>query len=90
VLPVIWTLFAVAAVAGFIVIAAYWLDVRERPDLSPRARLAWSAGIVLFPVAIPGYAFLADPGWPAVLRIGAFVPAFALLLFAGFVTGLFV
>lgn len=88
-LPFVWTLFAVCAVGGFIVIAAYWLDVQDRPDLSLRARVAWSIGTVLFPVTIPAYAFLAGPGWPAALRALAFLPALALALFGGFVFGAF-
>lgn len=88
-LPVIWTLFAVSVVAGFVTIAAYWLDVQDRPDLTFRARVAWSVGILLFPVVIPAYAFLGGPGWPRALRIAAFLPALALALFAGFLTELF-
>ena len=88
-LPVIWTLFAVAAVGGFLVIATYWLDVQDRPDLSTRARIGWSAAALLFPVSIPAYAFLGGPGWPAFLRAASFVPAVALVLFFGFAFGLF-
>ncbi|HET7685066.1 MAG TPA: hypothetical protein VFM19_01515 [Candidatus Limnocylindria bacterium] len=88
-LPVIWTLFAVSAVGGFIVIAAYWLDVQDRPDLSVRARVAWSIGTLLFPLTIPAYAFLGGPAWPAPLRVLAFLPALALALFLGFVFGAF-
>ena len=43
-LPVIWAIFAVLAVGGFLMIAAYWLDVQDRPDLGPRSRIGWSAG----------------------------------------------
>jgi hypothetical protein len=88
-LPVVWTLFVVLAVGGFLMIAAYWLDVQERPDLSPRSRLGWSAGLVLFPLTIPLYAFVGGPAWPLALRVGSFVPAVAMILFAGFVTGAF-
>lgn len=88
-LPIIWTLFAVCAVGGFLVIAAFWLDVQDRPDLPGRARIAWSAAVLLFPFSIPAYAFWGGPGWPAFLRAVAFLPAIALLLFAGFATGLF-
>lgn len=88
-LPVIWTAFAVLAVGGFLMIAAYWLDVQDRADLSFHARLAWSAGILLFPLTIPAYAMLGGPGWPAFLRIASFVPAVALALFFGFVFGVF-
>ncbi len=88
-LPVIWTLFAVLAVGGFLVIAAYWLDVQERPDLSLRARIGWSAAVLAFPVSIPAYAFLGGPGWPPVLRAASLVPALAMALFAGFVLGVF-
>lgn len=88
-LPVIWTVFALCVVGGFITIAAFWLDVQDRPDLTLRARLAWSLGMLLFPVVIPAYAFLGGPGWPRALRIAAFLPAVALALLAGFATGSF-
>jgi len=88
-LPLIWTLFAVLAVGAFLMIAAYWLDVQERPDLSARARIAWSAAVLLFPIAIPAYAFAGGPGWPQFLRLASLVPALALALFAGFVLGAF-
>jgi hypothetical protein len=88
-LPVIWTLFAVLAVGGFLMIAAYWLDVQERPDLSMRARIGWSAAVLVFPISIPAYAFAGGPGWPVFLRAASLVPAVALALFFGFVTGRF-
>ncbi len=89
VLPIVWTLFAVLAVGGFLVIAAYWLDVQDRPDLTVRARIGWSAGVLLFPITIPVYAFAGGPGWPAFLRGASFVPAVALALFFAFVFGAF-
>jgi hypothetical protein len=89
VLPLIWTVFAITTVGGFITLAAYWLDVQDRPDLTFRARVAWSVGIFLFPVMIPVYAFLGGPDWPRVLRVAAFLPAVALALFFGFLTGRF-
>jgi hypothetical protein len=76
-------------VGGFLMIAAYWLDVQERPDLSMRARIGWSAAVLLFPISIPAYAFAGGPGWPAFLRAASLVPAVALALFVGFVTGQF-
>ncbi len=88
-LPIIWTLFAVLAVGGFLMIAAYWLDVQDRPDLSMGARMAWSAAIFVFPISIPAYAFSGGPGWPPVLRIASGVPAIAVVLFLGFVFGVF-
>jgi len=88
-LPIIWTLFAVLAVGGFLMIAAYWLDIQDRPDLSVRARIGWSAGVLLFPLTIPVYAFAGDPGWPAFLRVASIVPAIATALFLGFVFGVF-
>ncbi len=88
-LPVVWTLFAVLAVGGFLVIAAYWLDVQERPDLSGRARIGWSLALLLFPLSIPAYAFAGGPGWPPFLRAASLVPALALALFFGFVFGVF-
>ena len=88
-LPLIWTVFAVLAVGGFIMIAAYWLDVQDRPDLSTRARIGWSAAVLLFPLAIPAYAVAGRAGWPPFLRIASLLPAAALALFAGFVLGAF-
>lgn len=88
-LPVIWTVFAVLAVGGFLMIAAYWLDVQERPDLSARARIGWSAAVLLFPLAIPVYAVAGGPGWPPFLRAASIVPAVAVALFLGFVFGAF-
>jgi hypothetical protein len=88
-LPLIWTLFAVLAVGGFLMIAAYWLDIQDRPDLSTGARIGWSAGVVLFPITIPAYAFAGGPGWPTFLRLASLVPAIAFALFLGFVFGVF-
>lgn len=88
-LPVVWTLFAVLAVGGFVMIAAYWLDVQDRPDLTARARIGWSVAVLVFPVAIPAYAFLGGAGWPAFLKAASVVPAAALALFAGFLLGAF-
>jgi len=70
-------------------IAAYWLDVQDRPDLSPSARIGWSAATVVFPVSIPVYAFFGGPGWPLTLRLASFTPAVALALFFGFLFGAF-
>lgn len=88
-LPVIWTLFAVLTVGGFLMIAAYWLDVQERPDLSTVARIGWSAAVLVFPFSIPAYAFAGSPGWPPFLRTASLVPALALILFLGFAFGVF-
>ncbi|MEO8638616.1 MAG: hypothetical protein ABI458_01720 [Chloroflexota bacterium] len=88
-LPVIWAVFTVCMVGGFITIAAYWLDVQDRPDLTVRQRVGWSLGILLFPVVIPAYALFGGPGWPRPLLVGAFLPAVALALAAGFATGVF-
>lgn len=88
-LPVIWTIFAVLVVGAFLMIAAYWLDVQERPDLGTRARIGWSAAVLLFPISIPAYAVAGGPGWPAFMRVASVVPAAALALFAGFVLGAF-
>jgi hypothetical protein len=76
-----------AVVAGFVMIVAYWLDVQDRPDLTPRARMGWSAAVLVFPVSIPAYALGGGPGWPPLLKVGAFVPAVALILFLLFVFG---
>jgi hypothetical protein len=88
-LPVIWSVFAVCAVGGFLMLAAYWLDVQDRPDLTFRGRVAWSAGTFLFPLTIPVYAFAGGADWPTFLRVAAFLPAVALTLFFGFLFGLF-
>jgi hypothetical protein len=88
-LPVIWTIFALCAVGAFLMVAAYWLDIQDRPDLSLRRRVAWSAGTFLFPLTIPLYAFRGGAGWPSFLRVAAFLPAVALALFFGFAFGLF-
>ncbi|HYI66693.1 MAG TPA: hypothetical protein VEW95_07220 [Candidatus Limnocylindrales bacterium] len=88
-LPVIWTVFAVLVVGAFLMIAAYWLDVQDRPDLAAGARIGWSAAVLVFPISIPAYAFAGGPGWPAFMRAASFVPAAALALFAGFVLGAF-
>jgi len=88
-LPVVWTLFVVLAVGGFLMIGAYWLDVQDRPDLSPRSRIGWSAAALVFPVSVPAYAFLGGPGWPLTLRMASFIPAIALVLLFGFLFGAF-
>ncbi len=88
-LPVIWAVFAITAVGGFIVLAAYWLDVQDRPDLGFGARVGWSVAVIVFPVTIPAYAFLGDAGWPPFLRAASFVPAAAIALFLGFLFGFF-
>jgi len=89
-LPVIWTVFAVLVVGAFLMIAAYWLDVQERPDLGTGARIGWSAAVLVFPISIPAYAFAGGPGWPTFMRVASLVPAAALALFAGFVLGAFI
>jgi hypothetical protein len=88
-IPLLWTVFVLCAVAAFVVIAAYWLDIQDRPDLTRGQRMAWSAGVLLFPFTIPGYAFLGGPGWPWVLRAGSFLPAIGLALFFCFLFGIF-
>jgi hypothetical protein len=88
-LPLNWGIFAISAVGGFLVLAAYWLDVQDRPDLSFRSRVAWSVAVLAFPVTIPLYAFLGGGGWPGFLRAASFVPALAVALFLGFLFGAF-
>jgi hypothetical protein len=88
-LPVIWAIFAICAVGGFLTIAAYWLDVQDRRDFSFRTRVAWSVGVLLFPITIPAYAFLGGPGWPPFLRAASLLPAVAVALFLGFVFEVF-
>lgn len=87
-LVVAWTALVLTALAGFMMLAAYWLDVQDRPDLSRRERAAWSAAALLFPLAIPLYAFVGRPGWPVALRTASFVPTLALLLLLAFAFGL--
>ena len=88
-LPIVWTLFALATVTAFIMVAAYWLDLAARDDLSRRARFGWILGILAFFVTIPIYAFTSGAGWPPLLRVASFVPLVALVLFFGFLFGLF-
>jgi hypothetical protein len=88
-LPVAWTIFAVSAVGAFLVLAAYWLDVQDRPDLSFRARVGWSVAIVAFPLTVPLYAFLGGPGWPLFLRAASLLPAVAVALLVAFFLGAF-
>lgn len=88
-LPLVWAAFAISAVGGFLVLAAYWLDVQERPDLGLRGRIAWSVAILAFPLSVPLYAFRGGAGWPRFLRAASFVPAVAMTLFLGFVFGVF-
>jgi hypothetical protein len=76
-----------AVVAGFVMIVAYWLDIQDRVDLRPRARMSWSAGILLFPISIPLYALVGGAQWPPLLKVAAFIPAIALTLFLLFVFG---
>ena len=88
-LPFVWTLFALSLVAAFLMVAAYWLDLGSRDDLSRRARFGWLAAILVFPVAIPVYAFTDGAAWPPLLRAAAFLPLLALFLFFGFLFGAF-
>lgn len=76
-----------AVVGGFVMIVAYWLDVQDRVDLRPRARMGWSAGILVFPISIPLYALFGGAQWPTLLKVAAFIPALALVLFLLFVFG---
>jgi len=86
-LPLIWTVFVLLAVVSFGMIAAYWLDVQDRTDLSYRRRVAYSLATILFPVTIPVYALGSGAGWPRLLRVAAFVPIVALALFFAFLVG---
>jgi hypothetical protein len=76
-----------AVVGGFVMIVAYWLDVQDRSDLTPRAKIGWSAGILVFPVSIPIYALVGGGRWPTLLRVASLIPAAALLLFLLFIFG---
>lgn len=82
--PVLWTIFALLAVISFGMVAAYWLDVQDRDDISYWRRVGYSVAIVLFPITIPVYAMAGGPGWPRLLRIAAFIPIVALALFFAF------
>lgn len=86
-LPLAWTVFVVLAVISFGMIAAYWLDVQDRDDLSLRRRVGLSLAAVAFPVTIPIYALAGGAGWPRPLRFAAFVPPIALALFLAFLFG---
>jgi hypothetical protein len=88
-LPVAWAIFAACAVGTFLVLAAYWLDVQDRPDLSFRARLGWSVAILGFPLSVPLYAFAGGPGWPPFLRAASLLPAVAVALLLAFFLGAF-
>ncbi|HEV7199279.1 MAG TPA: hypothetical protein VGO32_00580 [Candidatus Limnocylindria bacterium] len=86
-LPFIWALMVFAVVGGFVMIVAYWLDIQDRSDLSAGAKIRWSAGILIFPVTVPLYAFFGGGHWPTLLKVAAFIPAAALTLFLLFVFG---
>lgn len=88
-LPVAWAAFAICAVGTFLVLAAYWLDVQDRADLSFRARLGWSLAILAFPATVPLYAFFGGPGWPPFLRAASLLPAVAVALLLAFFLGAF-
>ncbi len=86
-LPFVWAFMVLAVVAGFVMIVAYWLDIQDRADLKPRARIGWSAGIIVFPISIPLYAFFGGGRWPPLLRAASLIPGVALGLFLLFVLG---
>ena len=52
--------------------------------------MGWSAGILVFPISIPLYALVGGPQWPPLLKVAAFIPAVALVLFLLFVLGVLV
>jgi hypothetical protein len=87
-LPLAWTLFVVLALISFGMIAAYWLDVQDRGDLSRGCRIGYSLATLAFPLTIPVYAIAGGAGWPRPLRVAAFIPPIALLLFVAFLLGL--
>jgi len=86
-LPVAWTVFVILALVSFGMIAAYWLDVQDRRDLSLRRRIGLSLATVAFPLTIPMYALANGGGWPRAMRVAAFVPPVALVLFLAFLFG---
>ena len=83
-LPIAWAVFVLLAVISFVMVAAYWLDVQDRPELTFRRRVGLSVALAVFPLAIPLYAVLGGAGWPRIMRITSFVPIVALALFAAF------
>jgi len=87
VLPLAWTAFVILALISFGMIAAYWLDVQDRRDLSVRRRIGLSLAALAFPLTIPMYAMAGGAGWPRALRVAAFVPPVALVLFLAFLFG---
>jgi len=87
-LPVAWTLFVVLALISFGMVAAYWLDVQDRRDLSLRRRIGYSLATLAFPLTIPIYAIAGGAGWPRPMRVAALAPPVALLLFLAFLFGL--
>lgn len=86
-LPFAWALMVFAVVGGFVMIVAYWLDIQDRTDLRPNAKIGWSAAVLVFPISIPLYALVGGPHWPPLLKAAAFIPAIALTLFLLFVFG---
>lgn len=86
-LPFVWALMVLAVVGGFVMMVAYWLDIQDRPDLAPRAKIGWSAGILVFPISIPLYAFAGGGRWPPLLQAASLIPGVALALFLLFVFG---
>jgi hypothetical protein len=87
VLPFTWALMVLAVVAGFVMIVAYWLDIQDRTDLRPNAKIGWSAAVLVFPISIPLFALVGGARWPTLLKVAAFIPAVALGLFLLFVFG---
>lgn len=86
-LPFLWALMVFAVVGGFVMIVAYWLDIQDRGDLGAGAKMRWSAGILIFPVTVPLYAFRGGGRWPTLLKVASFIPAAALTMFLLFVFG---
>ena len=87
-LPLAWTVFVVLAVISFGMIAAYWLDVQDRSELTRRRRIGLSLATVVFPITIPLYAYRGGAGWPQPLRAASLAPIVALVLFFAFLFGL--
>jgi hypothetical protein len=88
-LPVIWAIFAVLAVGGFLMIAAYWLDVQDWFDDTAPTGIYTAVHALSLHVALPIYAFAGGAGWPRFLRAASIVPLLAVALFLGFVFGAF-
>ena len=63
-LPIIWTLFAVLAVGGFLMIAAYWLDVQDRPGALHKLSAIDAANVFIFHMRIVSEPLVGSTSFP--------------------------